>query len=378
MEKRDGNKIGEQTVIIEHCKMKILDKYIIRKFLGTFFFSLALIIAVAIIFDISEKLDDFIERKAPFKAIVFDYYFNFIPYFANLFAYLFVFISVIFFTARMAANLEIVAILNSGVSFRRLLLPYFIAAGLIASLSFYFNGWVIPHSNKIKLDFENIYIKNPVEFKDRNLHRQINPGVFLYMESYNISNNTGYRFSLEKIENGKRTWFLNSDRISWDSISGKWKIENYYIRTINGFHEHLESGIRKDTTLNIKPSDFKRRLNIIEAMDNPTLNSFIREEQLQGSSNVTSFIVEKYRRIAVPFSTFILMLIGVSLSSRKVRGGIGAQLGLGITLSFAYILFMQISNTFAINGSVAPFVAVWIPNIIFSFVAIFMIKVAPK
>src|SRR6185436_16341403 len=142
--------------------LKILDKYIIRKFLGTFFFSLALIILIAVIFDISEKLDDFIERKAPFKAIVFDYYFNFIPYFANLFAYLFVFISVIFFTARMAANTEIVAILNSGVSFRRLLVPYFISAGFIAAISFYFNGWVIPHSNKIKLDFENVYIKDPV------------------------------------------------------------------------------------------------------------------------------------------------------------------------------------------------------------------------
>ncbi len=358
--------------------MKILDRYIIRKFLGTFFFSLALIIAVAVIFDISEKLDDFIERKAPLRAIVFDYYFNFIPYFANLFAYLFVFISVIFFTARMAANTEIVAILNSGVSFRRLLFPYFIAAGFIALLSFYFNGWVIPHSNKIKLDFENVYIKNPVEFKDRNMHRQISPGVFMYMESYNNNNNTGYRFALEKIENGRRTWFLNSDRIAWDSISGKWKIENYYVRHIDGFHEKLESGFVKDTILNMKPSDFKRRLNIIDAMDTPALNKFIREEKEQGSANVTTYMVEKYRRTAVPFSTFILMLIGVSLSSRKVRGGIGAQLGIGITLSFAYILFQQISNTFAINGSIAPLIAVWIPNLIFATIAVYMVRVAPK
>ena len=358
--------------------MKILDKYIIRKFLGTFFFSLALIIAVAVIFDISEKLDDFIERKAPLKAIVFDYYFNFIPYFANLFAYLFVFISVIFFTARMAANTEIVAILNSGVSFRRLLFPYFISAGLIAAISFYFNGWVIPHSNKIKLDFENIYIKNPVEFKDRNMHRQISPGVFMYMESYNNNNNTGYRFSLEKLENGKRTWFLNSDRIIWDSLSGKWRIENYYLRKINGFHEHIETGFRKDTIFNIRPSDFKRRLNIIDAMDTPALNRFIREEKQQGSANVTLYMVEKYRRLAVPFSTFILMLIGVSLSARKVRGGIGAQLGIGITLSFTYILFQQISNTFAINGSIAPLIAVWIPNLIFACIAVFMVRMAPK
>jgi lipopolysaccharide export system permease protein len=358
--------------------LKILDRYIIRKFLGTFFFSLALIIVIAVIFDISEKLDDFIERKAPLQAIVFDYYFNFIPYFANLFAPLFVFISVIFFTSKMASNVEIVAIINSGVSFRRLLYPYFLAAGLLGAISFYFNGWVIPHSNKIKLAFENVYIKNPVEFKDRNLHRQIAPGVFMYLESYNNNNNTGYRFSLEKIENGKRTWFLNSDRISWDSVPGKWRIDNYYIRTINGFREHLSSGIRMDTTLSIKPTDFRRRLNIIEAMDNNALNKFIREEQQQGSANVTAYLVEKYRRIAVPFSTFILMLIGVSLSAKKVRGGIGAQLGIGITLSFAYILFMQISNTFAINGSIPPIIAVWIPNIIFSLIAWYLVRIAPK
>lgn len=358
--------------------LKILDRYIIRKFLGTFFFSLALIIVIAVIFDISEKLDDFIERRAPFSAIVFDYYFNFIPYFANLFAPLFVFISVIFFTSRMAANVEIIAIINSGVSFRRLLRPYFIAAGFLAAISFYFNGWVIPHSNKIKLDFENVYIKNPVVFKDRNLHRQISPGVFMYMESYNNTDNTGFRFSLEKIENGQRTWFLNSDRIRWDSISGKWRIENYYIRTIDGFREQITSGLKLDTVLTIRPGDFKRRLNIIEAMDNTALNSFIREEKLQGSANVSAYMVEKYRRIAVPFSTFILMLIGVSLSARKVRGGIGAQLGLGLLLSFTFILFMQISNTFAINGTIPPVIAVWIPNLIFAIVAGYLIRIAPK
>ena len=175
----------------------------------------------------------------------------------------------------------------------------------------------------------------------------------MYMESYNNRNNTGYRFSLEKIENGKRTWFLNSDRIQWDTLLNKWTIQNYYVRTINGFHEHIVSGMRKDTTFKIKPADFKRRLNIIEAMDNSELNRFIREEESQGSENVTAYLVEAYRRIALPFSTFILMLIGVSLSSKKIRGGIGAQLGVGITLSFAYILFMQISNTFAIKPSSA-------------------------
>ena len=234
--------IRGKTFNIKKSKLKILDLYIIRKFLGTFFFSLALIIVIAVVFDISEKLDDFIERKAPLNAIVFDYYLNFIPYFANLFAPLFIFISVIFFTAKMAANTEIIAILNSGVSFRRMLLPYFLAAGILAGLSFYFNGWVIPHSNKVKLNFENTYIKNPVEFKDRNLHRQISTGVFMYMESYNNTENIGYRFSLERIENQNRVWFLASDRILWDSTEAKWRIENYYVRKIDGFHESLRSG----------------------------------------------------------------------------------------------------------------------------------------
>jgi lipopolysaccharide export system permease protein len=358
--------------------LKLLDWYIIRKFLGTFFFSLALIICIAIIFDISEKMDDFLERKAPFHAILFDYYFNFIPYFANLFSPLFVFISVIFFTARLAANTEIVAILGSGVSFKRMLRPYFIAASVLALLSWYFNGWVIPHSNKVKLAFENTYIKNPVRFEDRNIHRQIAPGNFIYLESYNNIENTGFRFSLEKIEDGKRTFYLNSDRIQWDSTSQKWKIHNYYIRSVSGLHETIRSGTELDTILNLKPSNFKRRMNIVDAMDTPALDQFIDEEQMEGSANVNTYLVEKYRRISIPVATFILTLIGVSLSSKKVRGGIGVQLGFGIGLSFTYILFMQISNTFAINGIMPPFIAVWLPNIIFSIIAVVLLRNAPK
>lgn len=358
--------------------IKLIDRYIIRKFLGTFFFSLGLIILIAVVFDISEKLDDFIERQAPLSKIVFDYYFNFIPYFANLFAPLFVFISVIYFTSRMAANTEIVAILNSGISFRRLLYPYFLSASVLTGLLIYFNGWVIPHSNKVKLEFENTYIKNPVEFKLRNIHRQILPGTFVYLESFNNFDNSGYRFSMERIEKEKRTWFLNSDRIVWDSTTAKWRIENYYIRTIDGYKEQLRSGWRLDTGLFMHPSDFKRRLNIVEAMDNPTLAKFIQEEKSQGVSNINGFLVERYRRFAMPFSTFILTLIGVSLSSRKVRGGIGAQLGLGIFLSFTYILFMQVFNTFAASGTIPPIIAVWIPNFIFAGIAIYLMKVAPK
>ncbi len=357
---------------------KILDRYIIRKFLGTFFFSLALIILIAVVFDMSEKLDDFIERKAPTKAIIFDYYLNFIPYFANLFAPLFVFISVIYFTARMAMDTEIIAILNSGVSFRRLLRPYLVASFALAALSFYLNGWLIPHSNKVKLAFENVYVKDPVKFEYRNIHRQIMPGVFIYFESYDNNSNIGYRFSMEKIENGKRTYFLNSDRMLWDSTANKWRIENYYIRQINGDKEMLSNGFKLDTVLPITPANFKRRATVIQAMDTPALNEFIKQEQMEGSGNISTYLVEKYRRTAIPFATFVLTIIGVSLSSRKVRGGIGARLGAGIGLSFVYILFMQISNTFAINGSLSPLIAVWVPNVFFTGVALFLLKKSPK
>jgi lipopolysaccharide export system permease protein len=358
--------------------LKLLDVYIIRKFLGTFFFSLALIICIAIIFDVSEKMDDFLERKAPLKAIFLDYYLNFIPYFANLFSPLFVFISVIFFTARLSANTEIIAILGSGVSFRRLLRPYFIAAGVLALLSWYFNGWVIPHSNKVKLAFENTYIKNPIRFEDRNIHRQIAPGNFIYLESFNNIDNTGFRFSLEKIEDGKRVVYLNSDRIQWDSTGQKWKIQNYYIRKINGMHESISSGKELDTVLNLTPANFKRRMNIVDAMDTPALSRFIEEEKMEGSANVGAYLVEKYRRISIPIATFILTLIGVSLSSKKVRGGIGLQLAFGIGLSFIYILFMQVSNTFAINGVMPPLIAVWLPNLIFTIIGFALLRNAPK
>ena len=358
--------------------MGIIDRYIIRKFLGTFFYALALIILVAVIFDASEKMDDFIEKNAPLKAILVDYYLNFIPYFANLFSPMFVFIAVIYFTSRMASNTEIVAILNGGMSFNRMMRPYFISTAFLALLSFFLNGWVIPHANKLRLEFEYAYIKNPFTIKERNIHRQISPGTLIYMESYNARENIGFRFSLEKLKEGKRIYFLNSDRIQWDSTQGKWRIENYFIRTINGMEEHTERGFRKDTALSFEPKDFRIRGSSIEAMDNGALNEFISEQKFQGSSSIDEYMVEKYRRFSFPFATFILTGIGVSLASRKVRGGIGLHLGMGILLSFAYIVFMQIGTTYAAKGEFPPLLAVWIPNIIFAAIAYYLFRRAPK
>ncbi len=358
--------------------MKILDKYISKNFLTTFFLALVLIILISVVFDITEKMDDFIERHSPFREMVFDYYLNFIPYFANLFTPLFVFIAVIFFTAKMAMRTEIVAILNSGVSFRRLLMPYMACAIFIGGMNFYFNGWLIPHANKTRLEFENKYIGSPVPSNDRNFHRQVSPGVFFYIESYNTRMNIGSHFSIEKIKNGSRYYFLNSDQVTWDSIKQNWRIDNYYIREINGMHESIRSGTHLDTVLSMSPKDFKRRDDIIDAMDSPTLNAFIREQQLQGSGKINTYLNEKHRRISGPFATLILTLIGVSLSSRKVRGGIGLQIGVGMLLGFAYILFMQITKTFSESSIIPPFVAMWLPNIIFLCIALSLVRYAPK
>lgn len=358
--------------------IKILDLYVVRKFLSTFFFAIALIIAIAIVFDISEKIDDFIDKQAPVKAIIFDYYLNFIPYFVNLFSPLFVFIAVIFFTSRMAGNTEIVAILGSGISFRRFIVPYLVSATIIAGLSFYFNNWVIPHSTKERLEFENQYIRNPFKYVYRNIHRQISPGSFIYFESYNNTDDAGFRFMHEKFKDKSLVYKLMAERIVWDSVKTKWRVENYVIREINGMHEKLTQRAVLDTMYSFRPEEFQRRENNIQTMDTPDLRKFIDEEKARGVENTTFMDVERYRRTSLPFATFILTIIGVSLSSRKVRGGIGMQILGGVLLSFTYIMFMQISQTFAINANFPALLAVWVPNIFFGIVAVYLYRNAIK
>lgn len=359
--------------------MKIIDLYIIRKFLGTFFYSIALLSVVIIIFDLSEKIDDFLEKEAPFRAIVFEYYLNFIPFFVNMFSYLFTFISVIFFTSKMASNTEIVAILSSGISFRRFLYPYFVSAAFIGILSLILANFIIPNTNKTLWEFEKTYIKNPIRNEDMNIHMQINPGVFIYVESFNTSTKTGQKFSLEQFDKeGKLVFKINSDRFSWVPETSQWRINNYYTRTIDGDREWMVKGLEMDTTLNLHPSEFTIISDDIKTMDYFELKAFIEKERLRGSPKVNEYRVEQYRRYAFPFSTLILTLIGVSLSSRKVRGGIGMHLGVGIALTFSYILFMQVSQVFAAVGGVPPMLAVWIPNIIYGLLSIYMIRVAPK
>jgi len=358
--------------------LKKIDRYILWKFLATFFYSIALIVVVVIIFDISEKIDDFLESKAPLNAIVFDYYLNFIPFFVNLFSPLFTFIAVIFFTSKMASNTEIVAILSSGMSFRRMLVPYFLGAMVITLLSLYLNNFVIPNSNKYRLAFEETYIRSTFRNHDRNIHRQIAPNTYIYFDRFDNIRSTGYKFSLEKYDNKKLKYKLMAETIKWDTIAKVWHIEHYIIRTIDGMEEDIQKGMALDTTLNIDAKDFGRRVNTVETMNYFELNEFIEKEKVKGSEKIAFYEIEKHKRFAFPFATFILTLVGVSLASKKVRGGIGLHIGLGLLISFSYILFMQVSITFATNANLSPFLAMWIPNILFGFLAYSLFKIAPK
>lgn len=377
MEGTNGERLRYK--IIKLLRLKIIDAYIIRKFLGTFFLAIILILTIAVVFDLSEKIDDFIENEASVRAIIFEYYLNFIPYFAVLFSSLFTFISVIYFTSRMAYNTEIIAILNSGMSFRRLLRPYLISAIVIALFSFLLNDLVIPDANKVKLAFEEQYVHNrPVKFRTRNFHRQIEPGIFVYLENYSTISKVGYNFSIEKFNEGELVSKLLADQIRWDTSKNKWSLRRYYIRDIDGLTETVTAGRIKDTTINIRPEDFARRINVVETMSLGELDDFIKQQKMQGETNVKAFQIERHKRIAFPFSTFILTFIGVAVSSRKVRGGIGFQIATGVVISFAYILFMQFSTQFSIGGLLPVALAAWLPNIIFLGVALYLFRMAPK
>ena len=378
MENADDKKTAGK--IIASHKLLIIDGYIIRKFLGTFFFSLVLILTIAVVFDFAEKIDNFMEKEAPPRAIIFDYYLNFIPYFATLFSPLFVFISVIFFTSKMAANTEIIAILNSGMSFRRMMWPYFLSAMVIAILTFMLTNFVIPKANLKRMTFEDKYYKpSNRRVPVMNIHRQISRNVLIYMESFNPISQAGRNFTIEKFnDSGRLESKLSGNMVRYDSTKNKWTIINYYLREIGTKEDMLTNGDRLDTTLVINPEDLSRGPGFVGTMTFSDLNHYIDQLKLQGSDELKIFLIEKHRRIANPFAVFILTLIGVSLSSKKVRGGIGMNIGIGLGLSFSYILFLQFAAQFSIKGNLDPMLAMWIPNIIYSAIALTLYRIAPK
>ena len=358
--------------------MKRIDWYIIKKFLSTFFFTISLILVIVVIFDVSEKIDDFLRSDVNLKQIIFKYYLNFIPYFANLFSPLFIFISVIYFTSKMANNSEIIAILNSGMSFSRLLRPFIISAVILSMLSFILGNFIIPHTNKERIDFENKYLRKKQTQRVKNIHIQIKKDQYIYMESYNKAKDIGYKFTLENFKDNTLESKLSANYIQFDTTNNKWKIKDYFIRIYNDKNEDIIRGKQLDTLLNLKPIDFSKRKSLVETMGMKEINQFIKEEEIKGTTQITFHKIEKYKRLANPFSSIILTIIAVAIGSRKIRGGAGIPLSIGLILSFSYILFMQISTTFATNGNLIPVIAVWIPNIIFSLIAIILIRLAPK
>jgi len=358
--------------------MQKLDWYILKKFLGTFFFTLSLILLIVIIFDISEKIDDFLEHELSVKAIIFDYYLNFIPYFGNLFSPLFIFISVIFFTSKMANDSEVIAILNSGMSFSRFLKPFIIVSIILGILSFLLGNFIIPPSNSKRIDFENKYLRNKYYSNKKNIHIQILPNQYIYMQSYNSKRDIGYKFTIEKFDDNKLISKLKSDYAQYDSINNVWQINNYEIREFKDKKQIIKKGILMDTTINLHPSEFTKRKSLVETMNFFELNNYIKREEMRGSEQLISHKIEKHKRIAFPFSSIILTLIAVAIASRKIRGGIGMHLGIGIIIAFTYILFMQISTTFAINSNLDPKLSVWIPNLLYIILSLILLNKAQK
>lgn len=361
--------------------IKRLDWYIIKKFIGTYFFSIILIISIAIVFDVNEHLAKFTQYHAPLKAIVFDYYANFIPYFANLFSPLFVFISVIFFTSKLAGNSEIIAMLAAGVSFKRLMRPYMISCVFISLLSYYLSAYVIPHGTIIRQNFETTYKNKKKNTAADNVQLQVGQGVIAYIQHYDNTSKKGYGFSLDKFENKKLVSHMTATDIQYDTISDtkyKWKLRNWKIRQLRGLREQITSGAQRDTIIIMEPADLVYSKGQQETFTSPELYDYISKQIDRGSNNVVQYQVEYHKRIAASFASFILTIIGLSLSSRKRKGGMGLYLGIGLALSFTYIMLQTISSTFAINADFPPMLAAWTPNIIFAFVAYFCYRHAPN
>jgi lipopolysaccharide export system permease protein len=360
---------------------KILDGYILKKYLLTFLLAIALIIIIVITFDVSEKLDDFISNKAPLKAIIFQYYVTFVPNFINLYSPLFIFIAVIFFTSKMAGNTEIIAILSSGISYKRLLQPYLHGSLVIALLVLILGNFVIPVTSRTQIEFDKNYIhKNSLRRNYySNIHFQSAPGVQVYAESYEVKQKTAHAFWMEFYdEDNNLVRRITAESIKYDSVDNRWEARDYFERNIKGSQESLVHHIVYKTQLGVKPDDFFRANKVILTMKTPELYRHIQTEKLRGSGLVTEAKIEYYQRLLNPLAILVMTFIGVAVSSRKTRGGIGMHLAIGIAIAFTFIIIMKVTSVFAINGNMPPFLAVLTPQIIFGIAAVYLIKVAPK
>ena len=362
--------------------LKRIDRYLIAKFLGTYVFSILLIISIAVVFDFNENVDRFTSNHAPWSAILMDYYLNFIPYYSNLFSALFVFLSVIFFTCKLADNSEIIAMISTGMSFRRLMRPYMISAGIIALLTFYLSAEVIPKGSAKRLAFENQYkrSKKSPTYAD-NVQLQVDTGVIAFMEHFDGISKSGYHFSLDKFENKKLVSHLTAQSVTYDTLSDvryKWQLRNVTVRELRGLREKITHIDRIDSVIVMEPQDFLFTRNLQETMTNAELKDYIEKQRIRGSGNLKVFEIEYHKRWASPFAAFILATIGVSISARKRKGGMGTALGVGLALSASYILLQSMSGTFSINAGMHPALAAWMPNILYFFIAWYLYLKAPR
>lgn len=357
---------------------KILDLYILRRCFGTLLYILLLLSAIIVVFDTSQKVDDFIQNEASLQEIILDYYANFLPSLLNLLLPLFIFVSVIFFTSRMANQSEFIAILNSGAGISRILRPYMIFATICTLISIYLYNQIIPNNQRKRWKFEYTYIIPNRVNVSRNIHRQIAPGTFVYMESFLYTDSMAYRFSMDHMKGQKLISRLTASRIQWNKAKKKWTLENYILRELQPDGDNITSGISLDTTLNFNPKDFIIDEHLVEQLDYKQLNDFIAKEQMRGADTVVWYQLEKYQRFSTPFSSFILVIIGFCVSFRRSREGMGAQLLIGLGLSFSYILLMRFTGEFAKNDLVPVWLAVWIPNMIYGIIAIILLHKARK
>ncbi len=357
--------------------MKIIDRYILKKILSTFFFVVLILMAIITVIDVTEKMDKFAKNHLDNMTIL-GYYLDFIPWVMGLITPITIFIAIIYVTSRMAGHTEIIAIFGSGVSFRRLLVPYLLASVVIGSISFALNGWVIPRATKSRLAFELQYFNNRYYFEARNIHLQVEPNVILSIQDYNNVSNIGYQFTLERFRKNELLEKLTAQNIKWDSTKQKWTLLYWKLKQVSGIFNDsttgnsealLKSGDSMDTVLAISPKDFEAQERSYDGMTIPELNAHIDKLKFRGASGVQMYEVDKQIRFASPFTTFVLVFMGVVVSSRKSRGGTGLQIALGFVLAFIFILFFMLSRTFAEVGEIPPVVAAWIPNVIFSIIS---------
>lgn len=357
--------------------MKLIDKYIIRQYLGTFLFILGMVLAICVLVDFVEKIDEFLDKNPPLNEIVFDYYLNFLPFWGNLLTPICIFLAVVFFTSKMAGRTEIIPLLGAGVSFYRILAPYIIASIILAGASYYLKAYMVPRSTEARIEFEYKYLRKRKISSNKNVHKKVAHDTFVTIGYYNHRRQEGHTFDLERINEGEIVTKIQAKKIAWVDSTHKWKLRNIRIRHIDGINETLEFHSEMDTTFLLEPDDIYIKELKAESMILPDLIRYIEMEEMRGSDILTELYIERHRRYADPVAIIILTLIGFAMASRKSRGGIALQIGLGLLICFLYVALLFAGQ--AIIGDDFPAsIAVWMPNMIFFPVSLFLLWVVPK